>query len=120
MKRYILVTETFSQGVIPSVYTEDGRPRLFESETEAQLTMMELFDYHIQDVQENREYAHSLIPEHVQGAERIAEIRQIIDDYQMDEHPMDWVIEVEVDELGTLKAGNWSWRHDQKPWSDNG
>lgn len=106
MARYwILATETSSQGIFPSVMDYDADlPMLFDDLDAAEEKAWDILEQYNLDLRHDREYALSLIGDDVQGAARIGEIRQIIEDYQYQEEPFDFPLEVEVQDDGSLSV----------------
>lgn len=105
-RRYwILATETATQGIFPSVWDFDSDyPMLFDDLDEAEAKAWEFLVQYNTDLRDDRYYALSQIGDEVQGADRIAEIRQIIDDYQYQQEPFDFPLEVEVHDDGSMSV----------------
>jgi len=107
---WILATETATQGIFPSVMDYDSDyPMLFDTLEQAEQKAWELLEQHNQDLQDDRYYSLAQIAPDVIGAERIAAIREIIDDYQYQDEPFDFPLEVEVHDDGSMTFEFLNW-----------
>lgn len=101
---WILVRDTVTQGTILSITDGWGFPVIYATKADADAAALAFTEQHNADMREHREWLVANLGRHVNGAARIAEIRAICEDYQYDEEPMDWPVEVEVrtDEYGRV------------------
>jgi hypothetical protein len=107
---WILATETATQGIFPSVMDYDSDyPMLFDTLEQAEQKAWELLEQHNQYLQDDRYYSLAQIAPDVIGAERIAAIREIIDDYQYQDEPFDFPLEVEVHDDGSMTFEFLNW-----------
>jgi hypothetical protein len=107
---WILATVTATQGIFPSVMDYDSDyPMLFDTLEQAEQKAWELLEQHNQDLQDDRYYSLAQIAPDVIGAERIAAIREIIDDYQYQDEPFDFPLEVEVHDDGSMTFEFLNW-----------
>lgn len=99
---WMLVTHTMSQGLIPSVWADDDRPVLYETEAEAVADADDFHTAHNDRLRADRESEVAGLDEALVGVERFGAIRSICCDYQPDDEPMDWPIEVSIAPDGTI------------------
>jgi hypothetical protein len=102
--QWMLVTDTLCQGVIPSLWGDDGRPVLYPTPEAATEEAVDMQEMHNEALAGQVAFLIGLLPEDLTPEERAEAEEEIREDHLPDDEPTDWAIPVVVLPGGTICA----------------